>query len=207
MKSIITITRQLGSGGSYVGQQLAKRLGFNYLDRQVLELAAKELGLAETEVAQREEKICTYWDRLTEIFALGGPDAAYSAPPLRPVLDEAILAMENQVMLAAAKESDCVIVGRGASAVFRDDPRAYKIFLHAPSAFRIQRVMAFYGARTEPEARGLLASTDRSRSAFMDRIAGPHWLEAEEYDLCINTGRVPMDQVVETILRALPSKK
>jgi hypothetical protein len=173
------------------------------MDRQILELAAKELKLAETVVADRKEKISSSWEKLLQIIALGACDGTYVAPPYRLPPNEAIFAMGSNIMHAAAGKVDCVIVGRGARAVFRDEQTAYHLFLHAPDAFRIQRIMKYYGAKTKQEAHAMIAASDRSRAAFMARIMGTDWFRPDHYDLCIDTSRALMESIVGTIIQYL----
>jgi hypothetical protein len=79
----ITIARQLGSGGSYLAQRLAHRLGFVYLDHQILEQAARELDTSGSELARREERTQSFWTKLLQTFATGCPEGIQSPPPLR----------------------------------------------------------------------------------------------------------------------------
>ena len=201
MKTVITLTRPLGCGGAYIGKRLAGRLGFRYLDREILQRAARELGLAEKEVAEREEKISGFWEKLQEILALGPAEGVFTPPPLRPVPDEFIYARECLIMTTVAEEADCVIVGRGSSAIFRDYDGACRILLHAPSDFRVHRVMRYYGAKTEKEARGMIARSDRDRAQFMTRVRGMEWSRADNYHLCIDTSHAPLDGIVGLIGR------
>ena len=87
---VITVARELGSGGSYIGKQVARRLGYAYIDREILQQAARELGLEETEIEDREERVQSFWDKLISVFALGGVDGIYT-PPQRWVSDEQLV--------------------------------------------------------------------------------------------------------------------
>src|SRR5947199_10462919 len=82
IKTTITISRQMGSGGSYIGQIIAKRLGLKYVDREVLHLAALEFGCDEETIEARAEKIQSFWQRILGGLTLGGPEAVYTPPPL-----------------------------------------------------------------------------------------------------------------------------
>src|SRR5437588_12429461 len=78
-----TISRQMGTGGSYIGQLIAMRLGLKYVDREVLHLAAEEFGCDEETVAARSERIETFWEKILGGLSLGAPDSRYNPPPLR----------------------------------------------------------------------------------------------------------------------------
>ncbi len=77
---VITIARQLGSGGSYIGRSVARRLGFNYVDRQILEQAARELGVEEAEIADRDGRLQGFWEKTLASFAMGAPVVTYNPP-------------------------------------------------------------------------------------------------------------------------------
>jgi len=87
---LITIARQLGAGGAMLGQRLAQRLGFAYLDREILQLAAQRAGVSEQSLQQWDERVSGFWDRMADSFSVGAADGFFStAPPLPPdVRDE-----------------------------------------------------------------------------------------------------------------------
>ena len=95
----ITVARQLGSGGSELGQRIACRMGFVYLDRQILKQAAEELGMNETDLSHREERIQSFWIRTFEAFTTGCPEFMMSSPPLRIISDERLIDAEQRVLL------------------------------------------------------------------------------------------------------------
>jgi len=199
MKTVITLTRPIGCGGGAIGKRLADRLGFQYLDRDILDRAARELGLAQDEVAAREEKVSGFWDRLKEMMALGPTDGLLTPPPPQTAPDDYIHAKECMIMTTVAGASDCVIVGRGASAIFHDCDDACHIFLHAPVDFRIRRVMHYYHAKTEKEARHIIARSDRERGHFMRRVRGMDWSRISNYHLCIDTSLAPLNEIAALI--------
>jgi cytidylate kinase len=200
MKAVITIARQMGSGGSYVGRLTASHLGFRYADREILALAAKRLNLAEADVSWREERVKSQWDSILDVFALGTLDTGYTPPAMFPVPDEEIFAKESLIMRALAQRHDCVVIGRGGRHVFRDHPDAVHVFIHAPESFRIERVMRFYGARTMAQARSMIADSDRARAEFHARMTRADWTRAENYHLCVDTGGVPLEHAAELII-------
>ena len=73
----------MGSGGSYLGQVVATRLGYKYVDREVLHLAAQEFGCDEESVASRAERVSSFWERILGGLTFGGPESDYSPPPIR----------------------------------------------------------------------------------------------------------------------------
>src|SRR5262249_34623566 len=98
MRTTITISRQLGSGGPCIGQLLATRLGLKYVDREVLYLAAQEFGCDEKVVAARVQKISTFWERILGGLTLGGPDGLYTPPPLRDFSDRELFEKQTEIL-------------------------------------------------------------------------------------------------------------
>src|SRR5512142_2537890 len=86
---VVTSSRQIGAGGAYVGQALARTLGIRYVDREILQQAARLLGREEGELAPLEERVATMWDRVASVLSLGTPEAPFVPPPLpKPNEDE-----------------------------------------------------------------------------------------------------------------------
>src|SRR5207253_4190745 len=107
MKTTITISRQLGSGGSYVGQLIAKKLNLRYVDREVLQLAAKEFGCDEETVAARAERVSSFWERILSGLSFGAPEAAYTPPPLPSFSDRELFDKLGEILKKIAAKTDC----------------------------------------------------------------------------------------------------
>ncbi|HEY3282094.1 MAG TPA: cytidylate kinase-like family protein [Armatimonadota bacterium] len=196
-RTVVALSRQLGSGGSQVGQQIASRLGFRYADREILRQAAEALGTNEEELAGQEERICPLWERLLCVFSPAGPDAAYIPPPPGPPSDARIFTAESEIIRGIADREDCVIVGRGAGYVLRDHPGVVRVLLHAPVEFRIRRVMEVYGVATPDEARSMVEQSDRAREQFRKQMTGADGLRATNYHLCLDTSSIPLPEVTD----------
>ena len=196
----ITVSRQLGSGGSELGQRLACRLGFAFLDRQILQQAARELGMNETELAHREERIQNFWVRTMEAFSTGCFEYAISAPPPRVVTDDALIKAEQRALLRLAAEGSCVIVGRCGFHLLAGRARLLKVFVHASQPFRIARMMKFYGAATKTEAAEMIDSTDRDRERYIERYAGVSWYDARNYHLSLDMSLLGFDMAEEIVV-------
>jgi cytidylate kinase len=196
----ITIARQLGSGGSYLGQRLSHRLGFVYLDRQILEQAARELDMSHSELARREERTQSFWKRLLEAFATGGPEDIQSPPPVRLVSDDELIAAEHRVLLRLATRGSCVIVGRCAFHRLKGRARLINLFVHAGLGYRIRRVMEVYHAPDSATAQQMIDRTDNDRRRYVQRICGVNWYDARNYDLTIDLSRVSLEAAEEMII-------
>ena len=200
---VVTISRQMGSGGAHVGQAVARRLGIRYVDRQVLEEAAKLLGVDECRVQALEDERPSLWSRLEQVLAIGTPESPYVPPPAPIVYQAEVAELESRLIREIAAADDAVIVGRAASWVLRDHPGLVSVFLHAPEPWRVERVMQTYGLRDRRAAEDLVRRTDRGRESYRAAITG-----AKEIDVLLghhvsfDTAAVGLDQIVG-ILEAL----
>src|SRR5882724_1003898 len=196
----VTIARQLGSGGSYIGQQIASRLGFKYIDREVLHLAAEQLGFDVNVLAQMEEKCQSFWQKFMGIFAMGGPDMRYTPPPLRPMDDKQLFDKETEIMKVLAAECNSVIIGRGAVDVLEHHPGMINFFLHAPVSFRIERVIELYGARDRESGRAMIEESDKMRKRYFAQMTGRDWACAINYHLCVDTGAMDFSEIIDMMV-------
>jgi cytidylate kinase len=184
---LITVSRQLGSGGAYIAQQVANRLGFRYVDREVLNRATEYLGDEEENLAFREERVSGFVEDLLRGYVYGTPETPYVPPPVRPVYDIELFRAEAAIIQRIADKYDAVIVGRAGFHVLRDRPGLIKVFLHAPETSRIRRVMGKYRIADPGEAAEMIRVSDSSRRKFIDTVAGVEWSDARSYHLCIDT--------------------
>ncbi|HEY6118484.1 MAG TPA: cytidylate kinase-like family protein [Pyrinomonadaceae bacterium] len=200
MKSTITISRQMGSGGSYLGQVIARRLGFKYVDREVLHLAAEEFGCDEETVASRAERISSFWEKVLGGLAFGGPDSHYSPPPIRKFSDEELFAKQMEILRRIAGKHDSVVIGWGAVFVLPRHPRMFNIFCHAPRSFRIKRVLDVYENLDTEAARALIAQSDQMRERYFAEMTQHEWTCAKNYHLSIDTSLTPLDDMAEIMI-------
>ncbi|HSW38916.1 MAG TPA: cytidylate kinase-like family protein, partial [Acidobacteriota bacterium] len=118
----ITISRQFCCGGARIGHIVASQLGYYYADREVLQLAARQLGISVEELSWRDERLTSFWENITGLFTYGIPDVSYTAPPFRTFTDEHLFELECKIIRELAEREDCVIVGRGGVHVLRNHP-------------------------------------------------------------------------------------
>lgn len=185
--TVITIGRGMGSGGSYIGQKVAKRLGYAYLDRQILQLAAEELGCEQQEIEDRMERLQSFWDKLIAAFAMGAPDGIYS-PALRWISDEQLIATERRLILELAVKGPCVVMGHGAFHLLRGRAKLLNVFVHAPDSFRIRRIMKIFDVKTEQEAAEMMQRSDQERNQYIRYFTGLDRLDLHNYHLTIDMG-------------------
>ena len=205
---VITIARQLGSGGSYIGQLVASRLGYVCIDRQILQQAAKELGVEEAVIEGREGRLQSFWEKLISVFTLGTPDGLYTPPPPRWVPDEQLAEIERRLITELTVKGPCVVLGRGAFHLLRGRLRLLNIMVHAPQRFRVERVMSLYHARSNAEAIQMIARSDQDRCRYIRAFTGLDWFDARNYHLTIDTAKVDFataEEMIVSIARRLPA--
>lgn len=197
--TVLAISRQLGSGGSLIGQEVAKRLGFSYFDRDILRRAAESLGVDEAGLAPLEERSETFWERLAPPFLLGvtgGP--VMPAMPLYTAGSE-LFAAERGVIQSIAARGNSVIVGRGGVHVLSAHPGLVAVFVHAPESFRVRRLMEAFGIATVEEATELVRRSDKQRSEFHKSLTHHQWTDASMYDVCVNTDAVGLGEATDVV--------
>jgi cytidylate kinase len=203
MKTTITISRQLGCGGSYIGQLLATRLGLKYVDREVLRLAAQEFGCDEETVAAREERVASFWEVILSGLTFGTPEAPYTPPPLRNFTDEELFEKQTEILRRIASRHDCVVIGWAGVHMLPKNPGLFSVFCHAPASYRIKRIMELYHVETKEEARAMMEESDELRKRYYNTMTGHDWACAENYNLSIDTHLFPLEEVAEIIIELL----
>ncbi len=207
MKLTVTIARQLGSGGSELGHSLATALGIRCIDREIISQTAQQFDLHEQEVADREERVLSFWERMLSGFAVCAPEAAYVAPPPTPMpTDRDIFEAETEVLKKIATQEPCVIVGRAACHVLPHHPQMLNIFLYAPLEFRIQRVMQLYGEPTPEAAQQKIQQSDTMRGQSIAQMTGTDWMSPENYHLCLDTSTLPLPDIAQMLAELIRRK-
>jgi cytidylate kinase len=199
--TVLTISRQFASGGSFIGQKVAQRLGLRYTDREILAHAAKESGIDEANLVLTEERAGGFWTIAFRQFAMGTAEAPYIAPP-PPTLPEAdLFSLESRFIREIAGRFDAVIVGRAGFHVLADHPGLVSVRIHAPLEWRVLRAMAVYGLESEGVARDAIGRSDLQRAKFVRKFTGREWNDATAHHLCLDTGALGLDLAVELVTK------
>jgi CMP/dCMP kinase len=201
IKTTITISRQMGSGGSYVGQIIAKRLGLKYIDREVLHLAVQEFGCDEETIARRSERVSSFWERVLGGLSFGAPDSPYTPPPLGNFSDRELFEKQTQILKRIATQEDCVVVGWAGVFLLPRHRGMFSVFCHAPRSFRCKRLMSIYKDLTEEKARALITESDRTREIYFNEMTAHDWTCAKNYNLSIDTSLQPLEEIAELIIK------
>lgn len=194
---VITISRQLGSGGSYIGQQLADKLGIFYADHEIILRAARDLSILEKDIESRDEEVVSFWESFLKVSTFA-PDL-YMPPREMPPTDRELFEVEAGIIEHIAKECQAVIIGRCGFHLLRNEPGSVSVFLTASEDFRAERIAKLYHISKEV-AKGKIAQSDRKRAFYCKTFTGKEWNDARNYNLCIDTGKVGVDNAVDLIL-------
>lgn len=194
-KFIVTIARGYGSGGRTIGKMLADRLGVKFYDKDLIRMASDVSGINESLFGQSDEK--------TKSGVFGKP-GVYKGEVIAPgksgfISEENLFNYQAMVIKQIAAEGSCVIVGRCADYVLRDDPSVVRVFIYADEEACIKNAADVKGITDRREALKTIASTDKERAAYYKAHTGRDWIDARNYDLCLNSGNLGFDKCVEII--------
>ena len=193
---VISISREFGSGGRLIGKQLAARLGIPCYDSELIQKIAEESGLAESYILESGEYACS-----TSSFLFNWVMNAEGARSGSLPISDQLYIIQHNIIKDLAEHERCVIVGRCADYILRDRTDCLHTFFHADNAFRADRIVRLYGERPEkPEKR--LKEKDDKRRAYYRHYTGHQWGLAENYDICLDSGRLGIDQCVDILVNA-----
>lgn len=188
---VITIARELGSGGHQIGKMLSEKLGFSFYDRDIIHMTAKKSGLPENYIETHEQKMTN--SLLYDIATQGYAFEKDELPPL-----EALFEAEKKVIQEIARTGNCIIVGRCADFVLADRPDCLRVFIHSDLPHRTARIMDDRHL-DEKSAKELISKTDRERASHYKRNTGKFWGNVSNYDLTIDSGKLGIEKCVEMI--------
>ena len=185
---IISVGRQLGSGGRIVAKMLADEFGCKFYDREVLNLAAKESGFSEEFFEQNDERK----GFLDQIFHMHVPFISDSSFYDNGLSQENLFRLQSEAIRKAAEESPCVFVGRCADYVLRDYKNTVSVFITANIDQRIQAVCKRHGF-DRAAARKYIHSQEETRASYYNYYTGKTWGHSESYDLCVNSSLLGLE--------------
>ena len=195
-KVIITIARQYGSGGKTIGETLARDLGINCYDRELMRLASDESGISENFFARADESF-----RRTPLFRIASN--VFDGQVIPPdkddfISNENLFRYQAKIIRGLADEESCVIIGRCADFVLKDYDNVLSVFVHAPRDFCMEQAAKKH-SMSEKELEKLIARTDKARADYYKYHTGREWTDARNYDLCLDSSKLGFERCVEEI--------
>jgi cytidylate kinase len=182
---IITVSRQIGSRGSEISRELAKKMGFNFLDKESLEEALVKHGVPEVKMEKYDEKRPSFW----EIFSSDR---------------DRYLHYLQTVMVEFARQGSCVLLGRGGQVLLAGLPGVLRLRIISPPDLRVQRIKAFYGW-DERHALQMIRHSDNDRAGFHKFFFHVDWESGCLYDLVVNTAAFSVEAAVDLLAGLLRS--
>ena len=190
---IITIGRQYGSGGREIGRKLALRLGIPFYDRELISRAAKKSGSSEDLFEQLDKRATNSLLYSLTMFGSTGLNGM-------SLTDQLFLAQAN-IIREIADSGPAVLVGRCADHVLREYENRFDFFITGSVDDRLQRIQTHDDYELSGKSpRAALEKMDKQRSTYYNYYTGKVWGKSDHYDLCINAGRLGVENSIEVIL-------
>jgi cytidylate kinase len=199
MFRLITIEREYGCGGGAIAAQLAEHLGWNLWDRRLTEEIARLANVDPSAVKRCDERMDSRFYRLAKTFWRGSYERS-SQLSGQTFDTDCMMEMMEEITARIARQGNAVVVGRGAPYFLRDQPDAFHVFLYAPRAEKIRRLLE--DGATQAEAESLVDTVDRERVAYVKHYFDSDWPTRSLYHVMINTA-VGNEAVIETILNTM----
>jgi cytidylate kinase len=219
MKKVLTLSRELGSGGIALAQSLAKRIGWKLIDKEVISEVAQLAQCSEKEIAKFDQE---EFDRIKMLFndlsfpvpgsgmmfpfVAGGYMEPYWLPSSvtdQQLIDESkYLQLTKSVIQTLADKGDVIIVGRGGSVLLAERPDAFHLRVIAPTEHRIKQLMEV-AKISEAEAKQMLQKRDKASADYIKYFYHEDWTNPRLYHMVLNTGKIPLPEVEEIILHCL----
>ncbi|MGM9528345.1 MAG: AAA family ATPase [Oscillospiraceae bacterium] len=191
---IITISREFGSGGRSIGKLVAEQLGYAFYDKALVERIAKESGYAEDFIERRGEDATSKSSFLFNLSRSGG--GGFDG---MPAITDKLYVIQYNTIKKLAEESPCVIVGRCSDYILRNEPDALHVFIHADAEFRARRIVEIYGERDNAPLKRV-EEKDKKRQVYYKNYTGRIWGMSENFDLCLNSGKIGIEKCAEIIV-------
>jgi len=193
---VITISRQFGSGGRYVGEKLSQALGIPIYDRSVIEMAAEKSGISAEYMEQAEKDAANkfLYNLRTATYTPLTYHMVYELPPK----DKAYFAQAAVIKEIAERES-CIIVGRCADHVLAGRDNLMRLFIYGDMDARMKYAVANYGIK-EGDAKSTITKIDKGRANYYQFYTGKRWSEIHNYDLLINTSSFGVEPCIDGLI-------
>ncbi len=189
MKSIITISRQFGAGGGQIGKAVAERLGYYYLDKDMIIRSAVESS------SLTPEDFRIYDEKVPFNFGFGQSLFDFYSKPL----NERLFAAQREAILKAGEKGRCVIVGRNANVVLKEFDRTLHVFISASRYFRLQNLKGKMQGYTDEKIMEEMKSVDKTRKKYCTFYTKTEFGNAAYYDLCLKSSTLGIDRCVDLI--------
>ena len=194
---VITIGREYGSGGKYIGERLAEELNLKLYDKELLNKVAEESGMDLNVLEQMDEKQeeCFWYTFAMSLYQQDSIDTLTEIPS-----NEKIFIEQAKIIEELAEKEDCIIIGRCSNVILRNKPNVLNIFVYSSELdFKVQRKMQYGNFKDELEAIKAIERIDKERETYYNYFTKENWGDRKSYDLMIDTSKIGVDKAVELI--------
>ena len=192
-KRIITISREFGSGGRFIGEEVAKKLGIAYYDKNIIGQIAEKSGLS-PEYIQENAELSPKKGLFA--YAFSGRDITGKS------VEDMVYEAQRKVILDLAGKEPCVIIGRNADFILKDRDDVLNVFIHGDMPEKIKRITGLYNVK-EKEAVKTMADTDKRRRTNYNFYTDQNWGKASNYTLCLNSSQLGYDRCEMIIMECV----
>ena len=192
-KRIITISREFGSGGRFIGEEVAKKLGIAYYDKNIIGQIAEKSGLS-PEYIQENAELSPKKGLFA--YAFSGRDITGKS------VEDMVYEAQRNIILDLAEKEPCVIIGRNADYILKDRDDVLNVFIHGDMLEKIKRITGLYNVK-EKEAVKMMADTDKRRRTNYNFYTDQNWGKASNYTLCLNSSQLGYDRCEMIIMECV----
>lgn len=190
---IITISREFGSGGRFIGEEVAKKLGIAYYDKNIIGQIAEKSGLS-PEYIQENAELSPKKGLFA--YAFSGRDITGKS------VEDMVYEAQRNIILDLAEKEPCVIIGRNADYILKDRDDVLNVFIHGDMPEKIQRITGLYNVE-EKKAVKMMADTDKRRRTNYNFYTDQSWGKASNYTLCLNSSQLGYDRCEMIIMECV----
>ena len=192
-KRIITISREFGSGGRFIGEEVAKKLGIVYYDKNIIGQIAEKSGLS-PEYIQENAELSPKKGLFA--YAFSGRDITGKS------VEDMVYEAQRNIILELAEKEPCVIIGRNADYILKDRDDVLNVFIHGDMPEKIKRITGLYNVK-EKEVVKMMADTDKRRRTNYNFYTDQNWGKASNYTLCLNSSQLGYDRCEMIIMECV----
>ena len=191
MKKIITISREFGAGGGEIGKAIAKKLNYEYYDKEIILQAARLSNIDVESLIKWDEKVPINFGFAQSLFDF------YNRP-----LDEELWRAQKDAIRELANKESCVIVGRNGDYILREFDHCLNVFVHAGFQWRVRRMSGMMPDTPMEQVVLDVKAADKARKKYCAYYTGKTYGDARNFDLTVNTEKLGIEQAVRLILTA-----
>ena len=189
---VITISREYGSGGHEIGQQIAKTMGYTFYDKALIGMTAEQSGFTEEYIRDNEQKASH--SLLQELYA---QNYAYVQDKLPPT--DLLFLVQSKIIRELCGKRPCVIVGRCANFILKDNPSSFNVFIHAGEEYRKAKIVNDYKAAPAYSSKDL-EKADHERANYCLKYTGKDWRDVSGYHLTLDSSLYTTEQIADIII-------